>query len=221
MPVGSGTPRERILGAATAAFARAGFDGATTREIAAASQLNIATMHHHVGTKDELYEEVFQELNKRESEVLTPLVAAVGRSVRDSKRAMRTAIFDLVDAYLDFLAAVPEVAYLWTRRSLELPAEADRLQLTYGLQIYGELQGQLVQAAAAGTVARTDFHLLLRSFIWMSYGYFTGGLLEQGSGARDPRQPDLLARFRAHVHDTLQRTLELPGAESTETDPTF
>jgi TetR/AcrR family transcriptional regulator len=51
-------PRERILGAAQAVFARAGFNGATMLAIAEAAGLPKANLHYHFGSKHALYREV-------------------------------------------------------------------------------------------------------------------------------------------------------------------
>ncbi len=50
----SGT-RDRILDAARAAFAEAGFDGATIRGIANAAGVDPALVHHYFGTKERLF----------------------------------------------------------------------------------------------------------------------------------------------------------------------
>jgi AcrR family transcriptional regulator len=53
-PGASGT-RERILAAARAAFAEAGFDGATIRAIAAGAGVDPALVHHYFGSKQRLF----------------------------------------------------------------------------------------------------------------------------------------------------------------------
>ncbi|MCU0484440.1 MAG: TetR family transcriptional regulator [Chloroflexi bacterium] len=52
---GPSDTRERILGAARAAFAEAGFDGATIRSIAAAAGVDPALIHHYFGSKQRLF----------------------------------------------------------------------------------------------------------------------------------------------------------------------
>jgi AcrR family transcriptional regulator len=47
--------REQILGIATEMFAEKGFEGTTTREIAAHAQINEALIFRHFPTKEELY----------------------------------------------------------------------------------------------------------------------------------------------------------------------
>jgi AcrR family transcriptional regulator len=54
--------RERILDAALAVFADAGFAGATTRTIAAAAGCNVATLAYHYGDKQGLYDAVVDRI---------------------------------------------------------------------------------------------------------------------------------------------------------------
>ena len=47
--------KERILTAATKVFAAKGFDRASTREIAAMAEVNLAGLHYHFHSKENLY----------------------------------------------------------------------------------------------------------------------------------------------------------------------
>lgn len=57
-PPADGTPRARILAAATQRFATQGFSGSTTRAIADAANVNQAMIHYYFRTKTHLYERV-------------------------------------------------------------------------------------------------------------------------------------------------------------------
>ena len=59
--------RERIIRAAAALFARNGFHGVTTRQIAAMAELNISTVHYHVGSKQDLYDTKYKEIEMDET----------------------------------------------------------------------------------------------------------------------------------------------------------
>lgn len=50
--------RRGILKAAEECFAASGFVGATTRQVAALAGVNVATLHYHFGSKEELYRAV-------------------------------------------------------------------------------------------------------------------------------------------------------------------
>ena len=53
--------RRDILEAAERSFASAGFAGATTRQVASAAGVNVATLHYHFGSKEGLYRAVLRE----------------------------------------------------------------------------------------------------------------------------------------------------------------
>ena len=52
--------REKIIKAASRAFARNGYDGASIRTIVAAADVNQAAINYHFGSKDGLYRAVLQ-----------------------------------------------------------------------------------------------------------------------------------------------------------------
>lgn len=52
---GGGDTRERVLGAARAAFAELGFEGATIRAIATRAAVDSALVHHYYGSKQQLF----------------------------------------------------------------------------------------------------------------------------------------------------------------------
>lgn len=67
--------RERILQAATRAFAVGGFDGARVEVIAGAAGLNKQLIYHYFGSKDELFTAVLERAYRglREAEAALPL----------------------------------------------------------------------------------------------------------------------------------------------------
>jgi AcrR family transcriptional regulator len=63
---------ERVLQAAREVFARDGYEGATTRQIAAAADVNIATLAYHFGGKEGLYRAVLDRMYARMLSVALP-----------------------------------------------------------------------------------------------------------------------------------------------------
>ncbi len=54
---------DRILSAATQLFAAQGFEGTTTKEICEAAKVNIAAIHYHFGSKDNLYRKIIERFS--------------------------------------------------------------------------------------------------------------------------------------------------------------
>jgi AcrR family transcriptional regulator len=78
------TPREKILDAAEALFARRGFAGVGLSEIAEAVNLGKSSLFHHFPTKAQLYAAVVERILSEIDEVLTRALAAGGSPVGGS-----------------------------------------------------------------------------------------------------------------------------------------
>ena len=110
-----GSTKARILGAAEEAFAARGFEGASTREIAARAGVNISSLHYHWESKETLYvavfRNVFDQIRSVLQETLPPLLA----EHRDPD-----AVIDLtVSRLYDFFAGNPNMPKLLMRRIIE------------------------------------------------------------------------------------------------------
>lgn len=195
------TSRERILRVATSLFGAHGFDGVTTRSIAAAAGLNIATVAHHTGSKAQLHEAVFARLHAHETAMLDGLLDGVTDDDLADPVRVRAVLRRLVDGYVDVLQADPDIARLWTRRWLEVTCTCGdaALEQRYARPLFDRVEALLRRAQEAGTVPPLDTHLAVKSVVWITYGYFTGGLVEPHAvhGVTDPEQVE---RLRALVH---------------------
>ena len=199
---------ERILRAATALFADRGLHGVSTREIAAAAGLNIATVSYHLGSKAELYQAVFRRLAAEERGLVEEAIARADAAALASPPALRGLLGELIDALLAQTIERPETARLWVRRWLERPAEAAGLEAEVSAPLYRQLHELIARAQAAGAVRREglDIDLCLQGFSWVLYGYMVGGPLD-GERRADPADPARLAAFRAFLHDYVCRML--------------
>lgn len=89
--------KARILEAATAEFARKGYDGARLRDVAEAAGVHHALLHHYYGDKEGLFravvEEAFAAASSRAFEAL--------RSTQDVHELIERYVDTLVDFYAD------------------------------------------------------------------------------------------------------------------------
>jgi len=81
---GEGT-RERILATALEIFSQAGFDGATTRELAARAGVNLGLIKYYFGTKERLWRD------------------AVDRAAGELQEALARAVPDAIDTRADLV----------------------------------------------------------------------------------------------------------------------
>jgi len=109
-----GSTKGRILAAAEAVFAARGFEGASTREIAAQAGVNISSLHYHWASKDALYVAVFQDVFDR----LTGLLRGTLGNLAE-ERSREVVVARVMGELVAFLADNPTVPKLLVRRLLE------------------------------------------------------------------------------------------------------
>lgn len=107
--------RQRLLAAATAAFAQAGFQGASTRTIARAAGVTDPLLYHHFPTKADLFCAVVWEQLAAFDAALTAAMSGI------ETPPARLAAF--VNAYLSFLLDDVPGRQLVLRELLGLPGE--------------------------------------------------------------------------------------------------
>src|SRR6185295_19411248 len=97
-----GSTKGRILAAAEAVFAARGFEGASTREIAAQAGVNISSLHYHWASKD-----VFDRLTDLLRGTLSKLA---------EERSREVVVARVMGELVAFLAENPTVPKLLVRR---------------------------------------------------------------------------------------------------------
>lgn len=120
--VGSKVPAEdRILATATRLFAQSGYNGISTREIAAAAQVNEITIYRHFPRKHDLYLSVLKSGLEQ--------VHLRGDLLSDIERAEdgRTALAKTLELLTRALLEKPEVVRLLQYSALELGNDFDAL----------------------------------------------------------------------------------------------
>jgi AcrR family transcriptional regulator len=199
---------EHILRAATQLFARHGFHGVTTREIAAAAGLNIATMHYHVGSKRDLYTQVVRRLYEQEHAVIAGFLAQMDETALRQPSTFFTILNNLIDTFIDLMREHPERPQLYVRRWLEWADDPNPEEIESSLALLRLLREMFERAQQAGLV-RTDLPIdvVLRSFSWMIYSYFVTGPIDWRQWRGDPHQPEALDTFKRFLHEYIARIL--------------
>ncbi len=144
--------RRRLLDGALAQFAQHGFAGASTRELAAAARVNVATLNYYFHSKQGLYDavvdEVYRRLGARAAAALAGCVLAdvddllarlyaVARAERDGVRLLVRQVLDhgRLTAHTEAKHFLPEIEKA-TRMTAELvgvaPAQARTAAVAIG-----------------------------------------------------------------------------------------
>jgi AcrR family transcriptional regulator len=186
--------KARILLAAEEVFARRGFEGSSTREIAAKAGVNISSLHYHWESKDKLYGAVLRSIYGRLMEISRP--PAEPRS--DSARHVREAS---VGRFFDYFAANPNIPRLLLRRILESGEAADGVEPDLILSSWARELGGRMKAHGGGgrtRIAILTLHsaLLLFTLDSRQYARALGGPVAD---------PEVASRLREHLVELCAR----------------
>src|SRR5512139_371833 len=196
--------RDRIVAEATRLFAERGYDGTSTRMIADAAGLNIATVAYHVGGKRDLYLEVMERAQRAEWTALSAAVEEF-RSAPDPVAGMCL----LVDRYLDFCAADPRIPALWMRRWLSDAPDIVNLERRHVVPVFGmvaeALEAVIPSAESDADGEDVDLEYAIWSIVWCIHGFCQGGVLGADGTRRRAGDHEALARVRAHLHCLVHR----------------
>jgi AcrR family transcriptional regulator len=197
-----GSTKARILTAAEEVFAAKGFQGASTREIAARAGVNISSLHYHWESKETLYftvfRNVFDQIVDLLRNTLAPLLARHG--TRDS------AIDATMRQLFDFFADNPNVPKLLMRRIVEnedIEVGIERDVVAPAWSVFSAWVGRLGDRALAEDEARLfmlSVHSVLLVYLLDSRWYqsLLGGSVRSGP---------LRELVRRHVTQLVHRLL--------------
>jgi len=110
----AGSTKARILAAAQEVFAVKGFDGASTREIAARAGVNISSLHYHWDSKETLYRAIFERIYQQLSEILAGVIERPRQPLVRHETIRKS-----MELIFDFYADNPTIPRLLMRRIME------------------------------------------------------------------------------------------------------
>jgi len=204
---------EHIVRTAAALFAERGYHGVTTRQIAAAVGLNIATVHYHVGTKRELYHKVYAYLDAEDQAFLVRVLDPVKQQITQGRPTLPELVSSLVDSTVDFLAGNPSRIRFYIRYWLDaeqesMSYEAETTARTNARMLFARTD-DIVQMLKEKEVIRLDADtgLFLRGVVGLTYMYFLTGTFDWRTLHSNPRNPDNLQTFKKFLCNYVCRML--------------
>ena len=160
--------REQILGVARQLFAKQGFRGTTTRQIADQAQVNEAILFRHFRSKEALYWAVLDELSPQRNSrgnlqtLISERVRSVGSPEADEKFFAAVA-----EGLLERSRRDPDFIRLFLFSALERHSLSQRFFRTY-TTVYWDLLAKYIRGRMrAGEFKATNPLLAARSFIGM------------------------------------------------------
>ncbi len=200
----------RIVDIAMALFSEHGYHGVSTREMAAATGLSVATVHHHVGTKHDLYVKVYKSLLADLEEFFNEVFRLISTADVSDPAVRDELPSRLVDTFVEQVAGNPVRARLFVRHWLDSAEEFNAIEAELSLPLFRKVYEVLNVAKEAGIIhLSVDPGLFIRSFEWLVYGYFVSGGFDYEHWRSDPYQPEQLTAFKHFVKEYLRRMLTI------------
>ena len=161
-----GTERhQQIMSVATELFARQGFQGTTTKEIAKQAKMNEAILFRHFSSKKDLYWAVIEE----KCRMMAGRQSAVERleASKDDRAGFTALALDMLDRY----AGDTMLMRLLLFSGLEAHELSERFFETYIAGYYEMLAKHIQQRIKSGELRDVDPLLAARSFLGMVNHY--------------------------------------------------
>lgn len=197
----------RILDSAEPLFARQGFDGTSTRQIAAGAGISIQTMHYHGKSKANLYLMVIRRAAAPSLEMVTQHIQHLMESSVWDEKVLKPAINAVIDDLFDILHANPNYARLYFRQYMEHKPELIDKEFENLAKHWTENIKALLGVKNGNGV---DLPLVMLNLAWMYHGMFVNSEYISGFLGMDVDSPDYLNRLKTHAKNM---TWQMIGGE--------
>jgi AcrR family transcriptional regulator len=192
-----------ILRVATGLFAALGYDGTSMQQIADTAGVDVATVNRLTGGKRALYTAVMDHAAPAEHDAIRAAIAEAA----DTDAG--TMVHTILDAYVDFCAANRDVVSLWMHRWLADATDMPELEQRYARPLTMMIVNALLPYRDE-IDDRVDLLYVAQSIIWLVKAFARGGVVDEKGRRCGFDNPEVLAKFRAHLHLMVHRTLMLP-----------
>lgn len=202
--------RERIVSESTKLFAAHGYAGVSTRQIALETGLSVSTVHHHAGSKRELYLRIIENLYEKEEQLVDEILDGIDDGVIQDRGRFEKALHHLLERLLGFAHGNPDRQRLYVMRWLEPPDELRDREAELTLRLYNRLAAILKRGQELGMV-RSGLNLgyFIRSFDWLLFSYFVSGAFSWQQLRTDPLRRKNLEEFKKYLFDYTTHMLEI------------
>jgi AcrR family transcriptional regulator len=207
---------DRIIDEATRQFASRGYHAVSIRDLARAVDLSVSTVAHHIGSKEKLYESIFDRLNEL-SRPLAEQVQIARQILNDNPPALPALIDLFMDGLITMAHESPYNRQLWIRLLLELPEEFARREAEVVAPLQVSVIGLFHDCRKHGIIKADEdtIRFFVASIDWLLDGFFLGGTLGEDGKRSDPSSPEEQARFAKYLKHFARSVLVLQNLEPT------
>ena len=199
----------KILEAATKFFALKGYHGTSIRDIAKEAGISISTLYYYAKNKDDLYRQVFEQVYREEIATIGCVLEQADQDSTSDPEKLRNLLFQLMDALIERSSSNPDLIRLWAQRWLDKPENSDYIDAEYSAPLYRMVETILIAAEKNGIInpELNNLNLVMHSFTWLHYSFFSHGRLTYGIQVKDPYDPEQVDEFRTYIQTIISRIL--------------
>lgn len=193
----------RILEAAVQLFARSGFSGTSTREIAQLAGVNETTLFRYYGTKKELF---WAGLEARLSRIKLSRELQSALSGEDDPAEVLPKVFQFL---VELIWGQPDLMRFLYVSALELPRSDDIYRKHLGA-IFDSVSAYLTRCAKRGAISGVDPHMATLAFLGTVISHFSLYQLFVGRELPFATPSDASSTYSAFWLNLLHGALEPP-----------
>jgi len=191
--------REQILLAAEQVFARRGFKGTTTREVAEQAGIANSLIFYYFKNKMALYEAVFQNFFEQLEELMQQNLSLD----LDRLGKLKNFLFTVTD----FASAHRNMMRILLREIIDNGGIVEKIAQDYFKPLYEIAVDFLKEGRREALFREVDPLHYIHSFIGMNFFYFVGGPILEVVGAEDPYGPGEVEKRKKEVWRALRSSL--------------
>jgi AcrR family transcriptional regulator len=191
--------REQILLAAEQVFARRGFKGTTTREVAEQAGIANSLIFYYFKNKVALYEAVFQNFFEQIEDLMQQNLSLD----LDRLGKLRQFLF----TFTDFAGNHRNMMRILLREIIDNGRIVQKVAQDYFKPLYEIGVDFLKEGQKEALFKELDPLHYIHSFIGMNFFYFIGGPILQAVGAEDPYGAEEVERRKTEVWNAIRSSL--------------
>jgi len=199
---------ERILDAAETLFARHGYSGTSTRQIATEAGISIQTLQYHSGGKKNLYKTVLERTVVPVTDVVNRYVQKMVEQDLTDVRVLEESVARIIDELFDLLHAHPNYAPLFYRQWLVQDPDLRSVEWENLTPVLREWSKKVEAKLDEERLRDTNLFLLFMSLSWMYWGLYVQPPFIARYMGIDPGSPEFLRTIKEHAWEMTLRMME-------------
>lgn len=198
----------RILDCAETLFARQGYNGTTTRQIAQAAGISIQTLQYHCAGKKNLYTAVLERSVVPVTDLVNRYVQKMLERDLNDPEVLDESVTRIIDELFDQLHTHPNYAPLFYRQWLVFDPDLRSMEWEKLLPILRQWSKEIETQLDEERLRGMNLFLFFLSLSWMYWGLFVQPESMAKVVGTTSDSPEFLAILKDHAREMTLRMME-------------